>query len=315
MRLPTREGMPRRAATALLAALACLPAAPAAGAAPPAPLTDTRLRDGLHDIATRLAVAPVVAPSAPVSVRAFDRLLVEQLGLTDVARTVQAETWRAGLNPPPWFGSEVVARELGLRRNIRQPHDDRELYPWEAITRAEAMHSFARARALGPWGIADARATLSRFRLPRYSAAQRAALRIAVSKIGMPYVWGGETDRVSSYFGGQEHGGYDCSGLVWRVFKLGGLPAGRRIRGRTAAMQAGEIRRSARIRLARVQAGDLVFFGPGRFWQRATERRITHVGIAMSPEFMIHASAQGVYVSSLLEDWRRERFSWARRVL
>jgi len=30
---------------------------------------------------------------------------------------------------------------------------------------------------------------------------------------------------------------------------------------------------------------------------------------------MIHSSAQGVYVSSLDDEWRRDRFAWARRVL
>jgi cell wall-associated NlpC family hydrolase len=159
------------------------------------------------------------------------------------------------------------------------------------------------------------RDTFSRFVLPTYTAAQKQVLRQAVARIGMPYIWGGETDRASGYFGGQEHGGYDCSGLAWRVFKLSGLPWGRQIRGRTAATQAGEIPRSARIRLADIAPGDLLFFGPGRFWQKATERRIVHEGIALSKDFMIHASGQGVYVSPLFDPWRAKRFSWARRVL
>ena len=106
-------------------------------------------------------------------------------------------------------------------------------------------------------------------------------------------------------------------GLVWRVFKLSGLARGAaQIRGRTAAAQAGEIRAVARIRLDDVRPADLVFFGPRRFWQKATERRIVHEGIALSPDWMIHSSAQGVYVSPLrLDPWRAKRFSWARRVL
>jgi hypothetical protein len=58
-----------------------------------------------------------------------------------------------------------------------------------------------------------------------------------------------------------------------------------------------------------------LFLGPGRFWQKATERRIVHEGIALSADFMIHSSSQGVYVSPLFDDWRRAEFSWARRVL
>ncbi len=32
----------------------------------------------------------------------------------------------------------------------------------------------------------------------------------------MPYVWGGTNDKAI----GQAHGGYDCSGLVWRALIL-----------------------------------------------------------------------------------------------
>jgi cell wall-associated NlpC family hydrolase len=122
----------------------------------------------------------------------------------------------------------------------------------------------------------------------------------------MPYVWGGETDGVSP---GQAHGGYDCSGFVWRVF----TPAA--IGGRTAAQMAGQIPKSERIRLDAIQPGDLLFFGRAGFSSKATERSIVHVGIALSEHWMIHSSGQGVYVSSLDDDWRRDEFAWARRVL
>jgi cell wall-associated NlpC family hydrolase len=139
---------------------------------------------------------------------------------------------------------------------------------------------------------------------------------VAVSKIGMPYIWGGETDRASrDYYGPQVHGGYDCSGFVWRTFKIAEHPAGNRITGRTAAQMAGEIRKGARLRADEVRAGDLVFFGRANFGSKATEAGVDHVGIALSEQWMIHASSQGVYVSSLEEGWRQDRFSWARRVL
>lgn len=131
----------------------------------------------------------------------------------------------------------------------------------------------------------------------------------------MPYIWGGETDRAGSWFGPQAMGGYDCSGFVWRSFKMTGNPAGRSIIGRTAAAMAGEIKRSSRIRLGKIRPADLVFFGPARFDSRVTASNITHVGIAMSSDFMIHSSSQGTYISRFLEPERRKRFSWARRVL
>jgi cell wall-associated NlpC family hydrolase len=281
------------------------------------PLSAAQLRQARDALAGRLAVAPVdLGDLGPrVSVSTFDRALVRQLGLSDVAAHVQWQARRAGLHPPARFGTEVVARQLGLRFNHPYPQERLELYPWDAITRAEAAYSLARVAQFGGWEVQAARDTLARFVLPRYTAVQRRALRIAVAKIGMPYIWGGEADTRSSFFGGQVHGGYDCSGFAWRVFKLSGLPAGRRIRGRTAAQQAGETSRSQRIRLSAVRPGDLLFFGPGRFWQKATERRIVHEGIALSADFMIHASSQGVYVAPLFDDWRRAEFSWARRIL
>jgi cell wall-associated NlpC family hydrolase len=251
-------------------------------------------------------------------------LVVEQLGMADVAQAVQAEAARVGLRPGPRFGSEVVARQLGLRFNHDSAHDAQELYPWEAITRAEAAWSLAtvlqwghtQPTAVGPGSqVAYAREVLGRFQLPDYTPAQRAALRIAVSKVGMPYIWGGETDAAGTWFGWQAHGGYDCSGLVWRVFKLGRQPAGARIHGRTAASMAAEIPRSERLHMDETLPGDLLFFGRARIWQPVTWANVTHVGIALGNGFMINASTQGVTVAPLWEDWRVKGFSFARRVL
>src|SRR5205823_358284 len=114
---------------------------------------------------------------------------------------------------------------------------------------------------------------------------------------------------------GQVHGGYDCSGFVWRVFKLSGNPAGAKIGGRTAAQQASEIPKSRRLRLGQVRPGDLLFFGSAKFRSRATEANVIHEGIALSPDFAIHSSSQGVYVLPLYEGWLHDEFAWARRVL
>jgi cell wall-associated NlpC family hydrolase len=280
------------------------------------PVSGRQLPDALAALALGLGVPAVPAPASGVSVTTFDRLLVAQLGATDVAAAVQHEARRAGLEPPATFGTEVVARLLGLRENHPFPQEELERYPTDAITRAEAAHSLAVALRWKGTAAAWVRERLASFVLPKYTGAQKRVLRLAVAKVGMPYVWGGETDGASAYFGGQEHGGYDCSGLVWRVFKLSGFSWGAQIRGRTAAAQAGEIARGARIALDDVRGADLVFFGAARFWQRATPTRIVHEGIALSPDWMVHASAQGVYVSPLrLDSWRAKRFSWARRVL
>ena len=49
---------------------------------------------------------------------------------------------------------------------------------------------------------------------------QQQILDFAFSKIGMPYVWGGTSDGTETEFGVTSRGGYDCSGFVWRVYKL-----------------------------------------------------------------------------------------------
>jgi cell wall-associated NlpC family hydrolase len=262
--------------------------------------------------ATTPASTPAVASTSAVTVIRFDALLVAELGLSATAAHVQQTAAAAGLRPPSYFGTEVVARYLGLRYDHPAGEDTLELYPSNTITRAEAAHSFAVALEEGTWAVEAASETLAGFSLPRYSSNQLAVLRIAVAKIGMPYVWGGTTDGTED---GLEHGGYDCSGFAWRVYKVSGLSWGTHILGRTAAEQAGEIAKSARVPLQGVQPGDLLFFGKARFGSKATEASVIHEGIALSSEWAIHSSGQGVYVLPLTSGWLAQQFSWARRVL
>lgn len=284
----------REALAALAARTAASTEAPE-GEAPPAPLP-----------------VPAVSSTATLTVTRFDSLVVATLGLAPTAAHVQATAVAAGLKPPSYFGTEVVARYLGLRYDHPAGEDSLELYPWNAITRAEAAHSFAVALEQGAWAVQGARETLEAFSLPHYSAAQLQVLRIAVSKIGMPYVWGGTTDGTED---GLEHGGYDCSGFAWRVYKVSGLSWGAKILGRTAAEQAGEIPKSQRLHLSQVQPGDLLFFGRAHFNSAATEANVIHEGIALSGEWAIHSSGQGVYVLPLDSGWLASQFTWARRVL
>ena len=205
---------------------------------------------------------------------------------------------------------------MGLRTNHPFADEALELYPWEPITRAEAAHSLATALE-NPWAAENARATLSAFSLPKYGAAHRprAAGRgledrhaLHLGRRDRPRLQRTTTARRST-------AATTARGFVWRTFKIAGHPAGTRIGGRTAAQMAGEIRKGARLRLDEVRAGDLVFFGRANFNSKATEAGVDHVGIALSAHWMIHASSQGVYVSSLDEGWRQDRFAWARRVL
>ena len=285
---------------AAMAALAARAAGPG-GSAPTVP-----------GVSAPSAPAPVTAGSGAVTVVGFDRAVVAQLGLSDVAAHIQAVAVATGLQPPSYFGSETVARYLGLRFDHPAGADQLELFPTDPITRAEAAWSLAQVMAFGDWNVADARQTLSAFELPRMSANQLEALRIAVSRIGYPYVWGGTTDDTSD---GLAHGGFDCSGFVWRVFKVSGLPWGSEIQGRTAAQQAGEIPRRQRLRASQLLPGDLLFFGSAHWGSRATEANVIHEGIYLGDNWVIHSSAQGVYVLPLTGGWLGDQFAWGRRVI
>jgi cell wall-associated NlpC family hydrolase len=263
-------------------------------------------------LAAPAAAHPVHTAQSPVTVVTLDTMLVRQLGLGDVASHVQAVARAAGLNPPGYFGSEVVARYLGLRYNHPTGTDGLELFPYAAITRAEAAWSLSQVLGFADWNVSSARDVLSGFALPSMTGAQRRALSIAVSRIGYPYVWGGTTDDASD---GLAHGGFDCSGFAWRVYKVSGLPWGRAIHGRTAAQQAGEIPRSQRVPMSRLQPGDLLFFGSAHFTSHASEANIIHEGIYLGDNWVIHSSSQGVYVLPLQGSWLGDEFAWGRTVI
>jgi cell wall-associated NlpC family hydrolase len=304
-----------RSAQRLVVTAGVMAEAPPGGFAGGSPMTSQATSQALAALSTHLGVPAATASTTStsrVSVIRFDALLVRQLGLADVAAHVQQATVAAGLQPPSYFGSEVVARYLGLRYDHPAGEDSLELYPWDPITRAEAAHSLAVVLQSEGWAVEGARQTLSAFALPNLNPNQIEVLRIAVAKIGMPYVWGGTTDDTAD---GLEHGGYDCSGFAWRVYKVSGLAWGAQILGRTAAEQGGEVPRSARIRPAAVAPGDLLFFGSAHFSSKATEADITHEGIALSSEWAIHASDQGVNVLPLKSGWLAQQLAWARRVL
>ena len=112
------------------------------------------------------------------------------------------------------------------------------------------------------------------------------------------------------------HGGFDCSGLVWRVYKLqkypGGAPLPATIRGRTTYQMSGEVPRSERIAFPALEPTDLVFFGDAG--PRSKPSQVGHMGIYLGDGWFIHASRQGVYVSAL-DGWYRAHFAWARRPL
>ena len=306
-----------------------LMAAPGGSFQGAAPLTAGQANAAMTAVAARVGtpagtsagtqpVHAIQIAGGSVSVVRFDALVVDQLALADVASHVQSVAASAGLKPPAYFGTEVVARYLGLRYDHPAGTDQLELFPTDPITRAEAAWSLAQVASFGSWNVDGARESLMSFALPALSGGQRQALTIAVSRIGYPYVYAGESDTAepaSWMWGPQAHGGFDCSGFVWRVFKLSGLPWGNEIGGRTAAQMAQEIPQSQRLHASQLRPGDLLFFGTAHFTSRATEQNVIHTGIYLGDNWVIHSSGQGVYVEPLEGSWLGDEFAWGRRVI
>jgi cell wall-associated NlpC family hydrolase len=97
------------------------------------------------------------------------------------------------------------------------------------------------------------------------------ALNFALSKLGTPYLWGGEGS-----------GGFDCSGLVQAAYASAGITLPRVAQDQFDAgplLPPGEP----------LQAGDLVFFG-------SDASHVEHVGIVGAPGLMIDAPHTGAVV-------------------
>src|SRR5918912_3273686 len=192
---------------------------------PDAPLTAGALADlaaGLTD-----SLPPFVAnPSARVTMAGLDSRLVRALGLGPAATAFTTGARDAGLAPPSRFGTEAAARLLGLRFNHPAAQDDLELLPNDTATRAEAAYSAARVLGFGGSEVERVSEAADTFVLPTLTPWQKRILSTAFSLIGYPYVWGGTSERFESPFGVQARGGFDCSGFVWRVYKLQSYPGG-----------------------------------------------------------------------------------------
>jgi S-layer homology domain len=68
-------------------------------------------------------------PAAPVSMEGLDAAVVDALGLGPAADDIQRVANDAGLEPPARFGTEAVARFLGLRTDLPIADDAYELQP------------------------------------------------------------------------------------------------------------------------------------------------------------------------------------------
>jgi cell wall-associated NlpC family hydrolase len=251
-----------------------------------------------------------------VTMAQLDTRLVQTLGLMAAAQTFTRGAKLAGLKVPSRFGTEVVARLLALRTNHPASQDSLELLPNDPATRAEAAYSAAQILRLSDWQVENVQSLADTFSLPAFSDWQRRILDTAAARIGMPYVWGGESDGPATPFGVSSRGGYDCSGFVWRVFKTelypgaGLLPSV--LRGRTTYQMSGEVPASQRIGVAKLEPADVIFFGAKG--PRSQPSQVDHMGIYVGNGWFIHSSGYGVALATL-DGWYARSFAWARRPL
>src|SRR5919201_5620903 len=282
---------------------------------PDDPLTRSALADLVAGL-TDTAPAPVANPSAPVTIAGLDTKLVRALGLAGAAGDFVRGARAVGLSPPARFGTEVTARLLGLRYNHPAAEDDLELRPSDTATRAEAAYSAARILSFRGGEIPAVEAAASSFVLSPLTSWQSRILTTAFSFIGYPYVWGGTSERAEAPFGVQARGGFDCSGFVWRVYKLqryhGEGTLADVLRGRTTYAMSGEVTRAKRIPFAKLQPADVLFFGLDG--PRSRPAQVDHAGIYVGGGWFIHSSGYGVALAQL-QGWYRQRFAWARRPL
>jgi len=277
----------------------------AAGFRPDDPLLPADLAQIVSGLA---GSTPAAGGYTPVTLAGLDAVLVRAEGLGGSAHRFYLGVRRAGLAPPARFGTETVARLIGLRLNHPAGQDRLELQPGEPATRAEAAFSVAKALELDDgtrqW-VEDGATT---FDLGELTMWQRTILATAVRFVGYPYVWGGEDERAER--------GFDCSGFVWRVYKLQVYPGGEALsgvlRGRTSYQMSGEVPPAERIGFGDLQPADVLFFGPKGAHSKPKE--VDHMGLYLGGGWMIHASRYGVALAPL-DGWYRDELAWARRPL
>jgi cell wall-associated NlpC family hydrolase len=257
---------------------------------------------------------PSADPDSPATIAQLDAALVRGLALAKASRKFTTGARAAGLAPPSRFGTEVVARLLGFRTDHRT--DALEPAPNDPATRAEAAFSAAKILRWKGWEAQYAADLADTFAPPPVSGWQQKILHQAVSLIGYPYVWGGTSEHEQEPLGTPVPGGFDCSGLVWRVYKLAGYAVGTdlaaTVRGRTTYAMSREVPRASRIAFADLQPADVLFFGARG--SQSKPAQVDHAGIYLGSGWMIHASGTGVSLAPLTGTYRT-RFAWGRRPL
>ena len=258
------------------------------------------------------------SPTAKVTIAALDARLVAALGLTDSAKLFTQAAKTAGLKPPSRFGTEAVARLLGLRTNHPAALDALELSPGQPANHAEAAYSAARILQLGERATPGVQELAASFVLPALTPWQKKVLTTAVRFIGYPYVWGGESEFTQHAVAVRAAGTRRLRLLGIRLARLQGRAVRRRRHARGHAQgphdvcdeRRGSCRETNHLRQAPARRRHLLRSER----PKSKAAQVDHMGVYLGNGWFIHSSSYGVAVTTL-SGWYEKRFAWGRRPL
>ncbi len=152
---------------------------------------------------------------------------------------------------------------------------------WKSVTLPDGKSGFISSKSLE--------------KIPRHRRVSRDRLsRDGLRFLGIPYIWGGTTPK-----------GFDCSGLMQRIYRLSGA-----LIPRDADLQSSYGRELPVGQADALKTGDLLFFGK-------TPERITHVGMMLSDGMYLHVYGQvrvasldprhPLFDARLIRDWQISR--------
>lgn len=258
-----------------------------------------------------------VPEGQPVTIWHVNEAFVRASGMMPTARRAEELIVQAGYEARPGVGVEIVGRLLKLRTNLPQSLDASERAWYQEATRADAAWSTQQAMNWGGWEQAETKEVVELLaKVPPTTGARHDVVQRAFDYIGMPYVWGGMSEKPQSLFGQDVAGGFDCSGFLWRVMALDKTsPRGldKVLGGRTTFQMAATTPRKQRIPRGQIQPTDIILQGPGGL--NAASGGLNHVGMAISAELQIHTSGQGTALIRWDKGYYKDRFAFGKRIV
>lgn len=258
-----------------------------------------------------------IAAGQPVTMGDVDAAFVSAAGLDAAAVRAEQLITAAGYVARPGVGYEIVARLMRLRTNLDQSDDIKEHAWYEQASRGDAIWSAAQVLQWGGWekqGAIDTVELLAT--LPATTGPQHDAVQRAFDFIGMPYIWGGTSEKPQILFGYNTAGGFDCSGFLWRVLALDPTsPAtvAKALGGRTTFEMARTTPVAQRLTAEQMLPGDVMLFGRGGI--NAPSDNIGHTGMTISPQLFIQSSGQGIALARWDTGYYKDSFAFGKRVL